>query len=391
MPMQRKSNLLERRNSISTTERKVVCPQISPALYATPKPPRLPDSPSSFSPSPYIINHKRRGPRLLKSFSEDDIALRLKDLDGGDKINENAKNAEDQVIESKFQSATSSISDSVEERKINGAHDVSSISGHMNALDGEEIGSRDGDITSIIARNGSSKESTSYTSDINGEECFAMESCVPLASTIPMGDFYDAWEELSSDSGLQPSLRDIEAELREMRLNLLMEIDKRKQAEVTLNNLQNHWHSIKEQLTLVGLTFPAFPFAFPKGKLSSNIDPAEDLYQQVYLARVVSDCIGRGVAKAEVEVEKKAQIEAKNFEIARLSDRLHYYEAANQEMSHKNQEAVEMGRRSRQVRKKKQKWIWGSIAALVSLGTAALAGIFRTCAQPALPYLLLAT
>lgn len=48
--------------------------QISPALYATPASTPLPDSPSSFPPSPYIINHKRRGPRLMKSFSEYDVA-----------------------------------------------------------------------------------------------------------------------------------------------------------------------------------------------------------------------------------------------------------------------------------------------------------------------------
>lgn len=65
---------LEEVSSKSTTERKVPRPQISPALYATPKTTPLPDSPSSFPPSPYIINHKRRGPRLLKSFSEDDVS-----------------------------------------------------------------------------------------------------------------------------------------------------------------------------------------------------------------------------------------------------------------------------------------------------------------------------
>jgi len=33
-------------------------------------------------------------------------------------------------------------------------------------------------------------------------------------------------------------------------------------------------------------------------------------------------------------------IAAKNFEIARLSDRVQYYEAANREMSQRNQEAI---------------------------------------------------
>ncbi|CAN1225582.1 hypothetical protein LINPERPRIM_LOCUS2515 [Linum perenne] len=41
-----------------------------------------------------------------------------------------------------------------------------------------------------------------------------------------------------------------------------------------------------------------------------------------------------------MEAEMETQIEAKNFEIARLMDRLRYYEAVNHEMSQRNQEAV---------------------------------------------------
>jgi hypothetical protein len=36
----------------------------------------------------------------------------------------------------------------------------------------------------------------------------------------------------------------------------------------------------------------------------------------------------------------EAQVEAKNFEIARLLDRLHYYEAVNRELSQWNQEVI---------------------------------------------------
>ena len=66
---------LERRNSTSVVEKRPHRPQIRPALYATPEATPLPDSPTSFPPSPYIINHKRRGPRLMKSYSEQDVSL----------------------------------------------------------------------------------------------------------------------------------------------------------------------------------------------------------------------------------------------------------------------------------------------------------------------------
>lgn len=145
------------------------------------------------------------------------------------------------------------------------------------------------------------------------------------------------YAELSTDSGLQPSLRALEEELRGIRLSLLMEIEKRKQAEDALQNMQNCWWTLREQLSLVGLTLTADPTV---GTEQIVADAAEELSQQVHAARFVSEAIGRGIAKAEAEAVMEAQLKAKNFEIARLWDRLHYYEAVNHEMSQRNQEAV---------------------------------------------------
>ncbi|XP_019085945.1 PREDICTED: uncharacterized protein LOC104710052 [Camelina sativa] len=65
---------LEKGKGKLPNERTTTRPQMSPALYATPDAIPLPNSPSSFPPSPYIINHKSRGPpRLLKSSSEANV------------------------------------------------------------------------------------------------------------------------------------------------------------------------------------------------------------------------------------------------------------------------------------------------------------------------------
>ena len=117
-----------------------------------------------------------------------------------------------------------------------------------------------------------------------------------------------------------------------------MEIEKRKQAEEALNNMRNVWQAISQQLSFVGLTLPADLAVGEDGKM--DVDVAQELSQQVSVARFVSDSIGRGIAKAQVETEMEAQIESKNFEIARLWDRLHYYDAVNREMSQRNQEAL---------------------------------------------------
>lgn len=145
--------------------------------------------------------------------------------------------------------------------------------------------------------------------------------------------------ELSSEGGQQSSRRNVEAELSEMKLSLLVEIEKRKQAEEALSNMRNQWQRIRQQLSLVGLTLPSDgAIVDAKGQLDS--DPAEELCRQVYLARFVSNTIGRGLARAELEKEMEARIEAKNVEIARLWDKLNNYEAMNKEMVQRNQDVI---------------------------------------------------
>lgn len=118
-----------------------------------------------------------------------------------------------------------------------------------------------------------------------------------------------------------------------------MEIEKRKQAEEALNHMRNVWQAIRQQLSIAGLTIPS-DLAVIGEDGQPNVNIAQDLSQQISIARFVSESIGRGIAKAQVEEEMEAQIESKNFEIARLWDRLHYYDAVNREMSQRNQEAL---------------------------------------------------
>ncbi|KAJ6678655.1 BACTERIOPHAGE N4 ADSORPTION B PROTEIN [Salix viminalis] len=404
---------LERGNSTSVIERKCNRPQISPGLYATPASTPLPDSPTSFHPSPYIINHKRRGPRLLKSFSEEDLASRKKELEKVE-VNGNVNNGENEVVDlSNGHSATFFNPSSVEgefvndvngcpgkEDVVNGVRDCPIEVGCVNASHGDEIESSSVQlgtsntrkdlamekgvlkpIEQNVERNGDSddffdpQDSMSYTSNTDAEDTAAVGISMKLAACLPAGEFYDAWEELSSESGLQPSPSPNHngAELREMRLSLLMEIEKRKQAEEGLDNMQSQWQRIRQELAPVGLSLPACPVDVQESDQPSDVNPVEEICQQIYLARFVSESIGRGIAKAEAEIEMEAQVEAKNFEIARLLDRLHYYETVNQEMCQRNQEVIETARRNRQIRKRRRKWIWGSIAAAITLGTTALA------------------
>uniref|UniRef100_A0A7C9A749 Uncharacterized protein n=1 Tax=Opuntia streptacantha TaxID=393608 RepID=A0A7C9A749_OPUST len=384
---------IHRSNTVAAPpEKKIpVRPQMSPALYATPASTPLPDCPtSSFPPSsPYIINHKRRGPRLMKSFSEKNVAAAKKE-DGEDEAESKPINGHSRSFSEEIMSKEDGFNDEVvnghllrdaevENRSSNGHIAAQKVEiGGSNGELGDEIenGKPKGVNGSCSERDGGEsedffdpQESMSCTSNTDGDDCSTANK---LSSS--MGEFFDAAEELSSDSGRQSqrSLADAELELREMRLSVLMEIERRKQAEEAAAIMRSQWQILREKLGSVGLILPADLSALLEDS-HPDIDPTEDICRQIHLARFVSESIGRGIAKAEAEAEMEAQLEMKNFEIARLSDRLNYYEAMNREMSQRNQEAIEVARSQRQKRRRRQKWVWGSIAAAITIGSAALA------------------
>ncbi|CAN0919264.1 hypothetical protein LINGRAHAP2_LOCUS31347 [Linum grandiflorum] len=350
---------LHRRNSTSITDRSPHRPQLIPSLYTTPEAtPVPPDSPKSYTASPYIINHKRRGPRLSKSTSVGNLASQKKALDK-DEVDGGSKGVETHVnVIRDDQPADLGRESTKQEDLRNGIHRLTTkaepINGHH---DGAKVGSngkvavsdlryaflkekdgtsaRDSDIEDFF----DPRESMSLSSTTDGEDNFGTSS--KLSASTYMTEFFDAWEELSSESGSQSALHDFQTELRETRFSLLMEIEKRKQSEDALKNVQSQWQRIREQLALAGLSVPPCPIDLTENDEPISADPAEELCQQLDVIRFVSNSIGGGIARAETEVEMEARIEAKNFEIARLMDRLRYYEAVNHEMSTRNQESVD--------------------------------------------------
>jgi hypothetical protein len=127
-------------------------------------------------------------------------------------------------------------------------------------------------------------------------------------------------------------------DLREMRLSLLTEIERRKQAEETLEIWQKEWKKLSHHLSHVALSLPSPSIA--EDTDDSSVDPGAELCQQITVSQLVAAAISQDFARAEVASEMEAVIATKNFEIARLSDRVQYYEAANREMSQRNQEAI---------------------------------------------------
>lgn len=182
-------------------------PQLKPSLYATPEVTPLPDAPSSFPPSPYIVNHKRRGPRLLKSFSEADVQAKQ---EVHEDENVNSKSS-DTVVSSSAGDLQVTVmnAEPVNEEQVTGALDTKLSSCNGSDL---EHGCRENELSSSIT-NGTHVEkvgalnserdvesddffdpqdSMSVTSYTDGEDNTGTERGVKLST--PGGEFFDAWE-----------------------------------------------------------------------------------------------------------------------------------------------------------------------------------------------------
>ncbi|KAM3290882.1 hypothetical protein P3S67_019171 [Capsicum chacoense] len=299
---------------------------ISPALYITPEPAPIPETSSgSMSPSPYLVNHKRRGGgeafanRKLDGLEEVEQVDEKTDLDLH--LNLEEEPAEDNLFE----------------------EDEGFLDPRCDAL---SIGS---------------------VNEVKGLDC---RSCVSA-----QGEFFDADEDFQSleGSSLNGSTYEpnIESDLCATRLKLLEEIEKRKTAEDALNMMQCQWQKICSVLSQAGLTLPS-PSDVIGGMQLDNAS-IEQLSQEVVVTRFVAEAIGKGQARAEAELAAESILESKNQEISRLRDRLRYYEAVNHEMSQRNQEIIEVARKQRQRKRTQKKWLWSCIGLSAAIGVSVVA------------------
>ncbi|XP_056168128.1 uncharacterized protein LOC115680094 isoform X3 [Syzygium oleosum] len=344
---------LERRNSVPAIGRKIQLPRLRPSLYATPE----------------VLDEEKSNGNIKDAetcclASEEDVAVTSKFY----------QHIADRHVIGADESEVATCKD-LKNRVLNAG--TGSLSCQIVE---ENVSAKPVALATEIEGNSENFchpwDSSSHTGNTDGEENRMTEYLLKFET--PVVEFFDAWEELSSEGGALFSRRDLEEELREIRLSLFMEIEKRKQAEEGLANLQSQWQRIKHELSSMGLTLHAGPDMACE---QLEVDSLEELLQRVFLARFVSNAVGRGIARAEVELEVEAQVKEKNFEIARLLERLNYYEIVNHEMSQRNQEAFEMARRLKQRRKRRHRWIWRSIAGAISLGTAVLVWSYLPAGQ----------
>ncbi|XP_078435858.1 uncharacterized protein LOC144706727 [Wolffia australiana] len=301
---------------------------ISPQLYTTPEAALIvPTSGiSSSSPSPYVVNHKRRDlPRLPAQFpSRSDETVEPFDRGPLQSSNSSGNYAfrEERVKEEEGENCSEQVGQECLDLGVDEASDV-------DFFDPREV---------MSTRSSSDAEDASGSARRSGSG----RCGTPLSG---QSEFYDAHEDFIADASF--SRASLEADLRSIRLNLFEEIERRKMAEEAVEHLQN------------------------------TLQRMHQLWQETVVMRMVTEALETAVARTEAE----AAAEAKNREIARFNDRLQYYEAVNREMCQRNQEAIELARQQRQKKKTRQKWMVGCVGLSLAVGASVAAYFYVASAD----------
>ncbi|KAK6911726.1 hypothetical protein RJ641_023819 [Dillenia turbinata] len=337
---------------------------ITPALYTTPQQAPIPPDTSaqSLSPSPYVVNRKRRD---FLSPPDEHSVNRVQGFEvNSERVGIGEDNPTSQVVKSGGAAAAVGSLSSLELEHDN--KDVVNFD-----VEGVRVDDVDAAAESEFLDPCDTISVASSATGIEGVGKIAENG----SSRFNQTEFFDADEDFFSDGSVSnfsaSYLSKMETELHSVRLNLVDEIEKRKVAEDALSQMRAQWQRVGNILSEVGLTFPLAAHA--GGNIQVEDSAVDQLCQQVIIAKFVSEAMGRAEARAEAEAAAEVVLEAKEQEISRLRDRLQYYEAVNYEMSHRNQEILELARRKRQRRNARWRWILGSVGFSVALGVSVMA------------------
>ncbi|XP_051144067.1 uncharacterized protein LOC127260387 [Andrographis paniculata] len=311
---------------------------IMPALYSTPHQAPLPENATPHSPSPYVVNHKRRGGRNEGSA--------VPELDKGDVLG--LENEQTEVVGVDF----------FDEDFVRNEDGDFFVRGALELPCDEARGKDDDDDDDAASLSTKEIDTRSYVS--------------------AQGEFFDAIDEFSFDgssSNADSCDSRIASELHASRLRLLEEIDRRKAAEESVVLMHCQWERMKSLMAEAGLTVPAFPSG---GGMQSEDNLADRISQEMLIATFVAEAVGRGQARAEAEEAAAKAIELKDQEILRLRDRLQYYETVNHELSQRN--LVEVARRQQErkrSRSRRRRWVWGLVGLSVAIGASVAASVYN--------------
>lgn len=379
---------MEERESFSPSADRKPSFSFYPPLYATP-PQQRPPSPSSFSPSPYVLNRKGRWPSTVT-------------------ISESGNQANDDEASVRVSAAGRNTSDGegsevpyagVEQKAVHGCtarhmQSVSAMAGKQDVERGTAMAEKqaEGRVCNAMAElcgealDGALTEDDKSLLISAGMEWRGEVGCRDLsddfdgrshASCQTSEEFYDALDGLpdgySSEDG-DGKAQASPASNQGMAASLQEELARRIKAEDTLASLQRRWNQMARRCLSIGLELK--PGAGRRGDAADQaqgiIDPFEIISQKLVIARLVGGSVARAAIQVATEEEFESMLAAKNREISRLHDKLQYYELVNQEMSQRNQEIIEASQRRKQRCQKRQKLVLGCLGAALCVGTTGL-------------------
>ncbi|KAD5317866.1 hypothetical protein E3N88_17812 [Mikania micrantha] len=248
--------------------------------------------------------------------------------------------------------------------------DGSEVESDGNGGNGVQIDEKDDDFEDP----GCDSSSVGSSSDLIDSSGLGFENVSVVSNQI--GEFYDATEDFLLDgpiSSVASCSSKIELELRTTRNNLLVEIEKRKSAEDDVGAMRTHWCRIIKFLLTHTSQAPASSSNNISLTTRFDINAVKQLSEEVVVVRFVAEAMGKAEAKAETELATQLIVTTKDREIARLRDRLQYYETMIHEMSQNNLESMEVARRNRERRRMQRKWLWCCIGMTVVIGTSVIA------------------
>lgn len=347
-----------------------------PPLYTTPSP-RRPSSPSSFSPSPYVLNFKTRGPvqKQLNARKESSVdASTYSSLQGQQHL---ADAIEDTVAEPTQFAKNAGIS-------VNEGLTAKRFCGVLPENEVFEI--------ELDKRDAFKKVLTQKSQDLMNEE---KHSCIDFSSKTDSGtsyehlaaspptassagneevEFFDAPDSVIYDSACEEEAcplsgkqgRGLGGHGGRTMSRMEEEIARRIKAEETVAGWQRRWNEMAKRCSSLGLSV-----TFQTGE-NTEEDSSELSSQEVLVARLVGGAIARAVVRAEKDEEFEIVLGTKNREISRLCDKLQNLELVNREMSRRNQDVIELTQRRRRRRQRRQKLALGGFCAAFCIGTVGL-------------------
>ncbi|CAM6087444.1 unnamed protein product [Calypogeia fissa] len=151
-------------------------------------------------------------------------------------------------------------------------------------------------------------------------------------------------------------------------LQLKAEIQRRIAAEEARECLQHQRDGMAQMLSSAGISVPLSEFGAVKLNSDKVLGISDSESQRLMVARYVAGAVATGAVKAEAEAELQTVLAEKSKEIARLKDKLQYYEVVNHEMSQRNQESIESARQSRRRRQRIQRFVVFGLSAAICVG-----------------------